>query len=274
MMPSEADVNPSEIATVHANASRRGMLRKMADSVESVGRRGDTELVHANPREVAVLERMSGNRGRNPETGKREFNEAGIDSQGQTDDGKSEIDIAAQGGPAPTTDETSLLDKAKGVVGGLLGLDKKGDITGKGLAAGLLGGLGPPGIGTAAGVVAGMIGEQNIAQIENARANGTLSESDYQAIQDGGRGTIKGGGLMGEDVTVGLNGANSDPGRANPNDAGGQGGAQDPSPPDVTARRAASYAGTRGLYLPSADEEGEYKYDPTSQRVRWITKER
>lgn len=285
MMPSEANgrngdtllapMKSSELAGAQESAGRRGLLRRMADSVEAAGRRGDTELVHANPREVAMLERVSGNRGRNPATNKREFNWAGIDSQGQTDDGKSEIDIAAaEAEAAPTTDETSLFDKAKNAVAGVLGLDKKGDITGKGLAAGLLGGLGPPGFGTVAGVVAGVIGDRNVAQIENARANGSLSEADYQAIQDGGRGTIRGGGLMGEDVTVGLNGANSDPDRGNPNDAGGQGGAQDPSPPNVSARRAANYTGTRGLYLPAADEEGEYKYDPTSQRMRWITKER
>lgn len=264
MMPSEANgrngdtllvhMKPSELQTIHANARRRGLLGVTTNPKD--GRpeawAAETDSDAANGRDVA-------------DGGNRDF------STGQTSG-----DFSNQSGSAaaPTTDETSLFDKAKNVVGGILGLDKKGDLTARGTAGALLGGLGPPGIGTAAGVVAGMIGDKNVAQIENARANGSLSEADYAAIQAGGTGTIKGGGLMGEDVQVGLHGANENPDRAG---AGGNEGAQGNGgeiPPPAAAQRAANYTGTRGLYLPSADEEGEYKYDPTSQRMRWITKER
>ena len=259
---------------------RRGMMPSEAN-----GRNGDTLLVHMKPSELAGIHANARRRGllgvtRNPKDGRPEAWAAETDTEaaaGQNQDRDVSIGVSADSSQAPsgsvaapTTDETSLLDKIGTKVGGWLNDKMSGAKMGGTLAAG----FGPPGIGTVAGVFIDGIGERNVAQIEGARANGTLSEADYAAIQAGGTGTIKGGGLMGEDVQVGLHGSNTNPDRGGTGHEGGQGGAQEIGPPNAAAQRAANYTGTRGLYLPAADEEGEYKYDPTSGRMRWITKER
>lgn len=254
-------------------------MRGMMPPSEANGRNGDTLLVHMKPSELQAIHKNARRRGlmgvtRNPKDGRPEAWAAEADSVAAERDvangGNVGFDTgtSATGGPAQdATDEVSLLDKAKNAVIGyansMMSKDKLGGT--------LMAGMGPPGVGTIAGVAVNAIGTANVNQIEAARANGTLSEADYAAIQAGGTGTIKGGGLMGEDVQVGLHGANTNPDRE------GQGpGAEawDATSPTPGANRAANYSGTRGLYLPAADEEGEWVFDPASKEVRWVTKER
>ncbi len=248
-------------------------MRGMMPPSEANGRNGDTLLVHMKPSELQAIHRNARRRGLmgvtiNPKDGRPEAWAAEDVGPAADQNSAADRDVTVGGGQtAQATDETSLLDKAKAAVVGyansMMSKDKLGGT--------IMAGMGPPGLGTVAGVAVNAIGSANTNQIEAARANGTLSETDYAAIQAGGTGTIKGGGLFGEDVQVGLHGANSNPDRA------GQGpGAEvsDATSPTPGANRAANYQGTRGLYLPAADEEGEWTFDPASKSVRWITKER
>lgn len=72
--------------------------KKAASALKRMGRKGDTELVHVNRAEMAVLDKLSPGNKRNPKTGLPEFNDDGgeasnaevnaaIDASGQTDYG-------------------------------------------------------------------------------------------------------------------------------------------------------------------------------------------
>lgn len=207
-----------------------GLLRKKADEVERAGVRGDTELVHASPKEVALLERVSGNKSRNRRTGKRQFYDVGggddRDSGRDLDTGgRTGIEAAVDAGEAETatTESTggytvgsvaSAIASAIGSVAEKFGisgyLDESGGLTqkGTGSALGLMAGSTPVGAAIALGT--SVLGPANEEQFGDAVAKGT---ADYAT----GRGTTT--GLFGETVEIALG-----PGPIGGSHGGGYGG--------------------------------------------------
>jgi len=90
-MPSLAQIagttpRPSRRAARSPGSGSLSAIRAAADTLEGMGQRGDSELVHVNPLEVGILQKLSGNTTRNPATGLRQFFGSGGDKD---DSGKS-----------------------------------------------------------------------------------------------------------------------------------------------------------------------------------------
>jgi hypothetical protein len=178
-----------------------------AQKLKGMGVRGDTELVHVNRGEVAMLEAMSGNRSRNQRTGLRQFYGGAAESEGAAADQNSAADrdvtVGMSGGYGGEGATHSAVNPGKldrstiASIAATLGLD----LSKVGIAD-LMAGMMPGGRLAMEG--AEKIGKANEAQIAEAFAAGRISAEDMASINAGGRGTIRGGGLAGEDVTVGL----------------------------------------------------------------------